>query len=131
MTTASGSFELRGWEEASYEDRGDGARLARAHVTQAFSGDVAGDGVAEWLLSYRPDGTAHFVGLQHITGEVAGRRGSVVLETTGEFDGQLARWDASVVAGSGTEALAGLRGRGSFEAPHGSRATFTLDYEIG
>ena len=46
-------------------------------------------------MAYQADGTARFVGLQLVDGEVAGRRGTFVLETSGEFAGGMAfRWEA-------------------------------------
>ena len=96
----------------AYEER-EGTRLTRASVTQHFKGDIAGEGTAEWLMAYHPNGTARFVGLQLVDGEVAGRHGTFVLETAGEFDGGVARWEASVVPGSATGELAELSGRGS------------------
>jgi hypothetical protein len=130
MVKAKGSFELASWQEDTYEELGDGAKLTRASVTQTFGGDVDGEGAVEWLMAYRPDGTAHFVGLQRIRGIVGGHKGTFVLETTGEFDGQMASWTASVIAGSATGELMGLTGQGKFAAPRGPKATFELDYEL-
>ena len=127
MTKAKGSFELGSWDEDTYEELGDEGKLTRASVTQTFSGAVEGEGAAQWLMAYRPDGTAHFVGLQRITGTVDERKGTVVLETIGDFDGKVARWTATVVEGSGSGDLEGLTGAGTFEAPMGSTATFELD----
>jgi hypothetical protein len=129
MTKARGSFELTSWNEETYEELAGGSKLTRAAVTQSFEGDISGDGAVQWLLAYRPDGTARFLGLQRIDGSVGGRRGSFVLETVGDFDGTLATWQASVVSGSATGDLEGLTGHGSFGAPHGPTATFELDYD--
>lgn len=127
MSTAKGHFEVSSWEEDTYEEIGDGAMLTRAAVTQTFAGDVEGHGSAQWLMSYRDDGTAHFVGLQLIRGSIGDRSGSFVLETTGEFDGKVARWSATVVPGSGQGELHGLVGSGTFAAPYGERAAYELD----
>jgi Protein of unknown function (DUF3224) len=129
MATVNGSFRVASWDENAYEER-EGRRLTRAAVTQRFEGDIAGEGSAEWLMAYQPDGTARFVGLQLVDGEVAGRRGTFVLETAGEFNGTVARWEASVVSGSCTGELAELTGRGRFEAPHGSQASYELELEL-
>ena len=129
MTTMNGSFQVASWNENAYDER-DGRRLTRASVTQQFDGDIAGEGSAEWLMAYQPDGTARFVGLQLVTGEVAGRRGTFVLETSGVFEGGVARWEANVVSGSSTGELTDLSGRGTFEAPHGSQASYELDLEL-
>ncbi|HSC03255.1 MAG TPA: DUF3224 domain-containing protein [Solirubrobacteraceae bacterium] len=129
MATINGSFKVAAWDESPYDER-EGRRLTRASVTQHFEGDIAGEGSAQWLMAYQPDGTARFVGLQLVDGEVAGRRGTFVLETVGEFDGTVARWEAGVVSGSSTGELTELTGRGRFEAPHGSQASYELELEL-
>lgn len=130
MTTLNGSFEVESWDESPYDER-DGRRLTKASVTQRFSGGVSGEGSAEWLMSYNEDATARFVGLQLVDGEIAGRRGTFVLETHGEFDGRVARWEAAVVPGSPRGDLKGISGHGRFEAPLGSTAKFYLEVELG
>jgi hypothetical protein len=35
-----------------------------------------------------------------------------------------------VVEGSGTGGWAGMSGQGRFQAPHGNKASFTLDYSF-
>jgi len=128
-TTATGIFEITGWDENPYETNDDGSKLTRAEVTQAFHGGIDGEGAVQWLMAYRPDGTAHFVGLQRISGTMGDRRGSFLVETTGEFDGTIATGAWSIIDGSGTDGLAGIRGTGTFGAPHGSEATYTLQYD--
>ena len=130
MATARGEFELASWDEETYEELEGGGKLTRATVKQTFSGDVTGHGLAQWLMAYRADGTAHFCGLQLIRGALEGRDGAFVLETIGDFDGKVATWSCSVVDGSGSGALEGLRGRGSFGAPRGPKASYELDYEV-
>jgi hypothetical protein len=131
MVKARGSFEITSMNEDTYEDRGSGAKLTHAWGEQTFSGDVEGDGSVHWQMSYRADGTAHYVGLQRIRGEIGGRRGSFVIEATGDYDGAASRGSWSVVADSGTGGLEAIRGTGSFEAPSGPEATYELDYELG
>ena len=129
MTTVSGVFKVSSWDENAYEDR-EGSRLTRATVDQRFEGGIAGDGSAEWLMAYDANGSARFVGFQLVDGEVGGRRGTFVLETAGEFDGQVARWQASVVAGTQTGELRDLTGQGTFEAPLGSEASYELELDL-
>src|ERR1700727_1887712 len=109
MTKASGSFQLSSWNEDAY-DNDPAHKMTLARVEQKFSGDIEGDGAVRWLMAYRADGTARFVGMQKVDGSLAGRRGSFVLETAGDFDGQMARWTVTVIAGSGTDELTGLTG---------------------
>ena len=129
MARITGSFTVVSWSEDTYHEDAAG-KLTSAVVAQSFDGDVNGQGTARWLMSYRPDGTARFVGLQLIEGVVEGRHGSFVMETLGDFDGKTARWEASVVEDSATDGLRGLRGRGRFGAEHGPEATYDLDLEV-
>ena len=127
MATLRGEFTVTSWEEETYAERDGGRKLTRAVVTQDLIGDIVGKGQVEWLMSYAEDGTAHFVGLQQFEGVADGREGSAVLETVGDFDGKEATWTGRVVEGSGLGDWAGLNGEGRFQAPHGPKATFTLD----
>lgn len=128
---ATSTFKIEGWDEKTYGEIEGGGKLTRASVKQAFSGEIEGDGSVEWLMCYRPDQTADFVGLQRIVGQIGDRSGSVVLvQTAGTFDGKVARGDLSVVPGSATGDLQGLRGTGEFSAPYGSSASLTLDYDF-
>jgi Protein of unknown function (DUF3224) len=125
---ATATFKIKSWDEDRYDELGDGAGLSRASVTQAFSGDIEGDGSVQWLMCYRPDKTADFVGLQRLTGKIGGRSGTVVLTTVGVFDGREARGEWSIVPGSGTGELAGVRGEGGFTAPTGGEPAAQLEY---
>jgi Protein of unknown function (DUF3224) len=127
----TGIFKIDGWDESAYSEEQDGRKLTQASVKQSFSGDIEGEGSVEWLMCYRPDQTAEFVGLQRIDGRLGGRSGSfVLLQTDGSFDGTEAKGQLSVVPGSGTGELSGLRGQGRFSAPRASEASMTLDCDF-
>jgi hypothetical protein len=128
---AEGTFKLTGWEEATYEELADGAKLTRARIDQDFSGDVEAAGSSQTLMFYRPDGTASFTGLQRMTGQVNGRSGSFMLQTDGTYDGSEAKSKWLVIPGSGTGDLEGLRGEGTSVAPGGPGGSFTFDYDLG
>jgi hypothetical protein len=129
-THAQGTFEISSWDENAYVELDGGAKLTRASVGQAFSGDLEGEGSVEWLMCYREDKTADFVGLQRFVGRLGSRSGSFVMRTQGTFDGEKAAGELSVVAGSGTEELGGITGAGAFLAPHGSTPSVDLDYDF-
>jgi Protein of unknown function (DUF3224) len=128
---ATAKFKVADWDEKPYAELENGGKLTQASVKQSFSGDIEGDGAVEWLMCYRPDETAEFIGLQRVTGRIGERAGSfVLLQTAGTFDGREAKGDLSVVPGSGTGDLSGLRGEGGFSAPLGTEAAVTLNYEF-
>jgi hypothetical protein len=130
MAKAKGSFKISSFNEDTYEDRSEGAKLTHAWGDQTFSGDIEGSGQVHWLMSYRPDKTARYVGLQRIDGQIGGRKGSFIIEATGDFDGAASRGTWSVVPRSGTGDLAAIGGRGTFDAPGGPNASYELDYEL-
>ena len=129
-THARGTFEISTWDENAYVELDGGAKLTRASVGQAFTGDLEGEGSVEWLMCYREDKTADFVGLQRFVGRLGSRSGSFVMKTQGSFDGSEAKGDFEVVARSGTEELSGITGTGAFAAPLGSTASVELDYDV-
>jgi hypothetical protein len=129
MTQTTGTFQITGGGEDAY-DEDNGLRLTHAYGTQTFAGDIEGDGVVHWLMAYRPDKTASFVGLQRITGTVGGRRGSFVIAAEGDHDGSTSRIRWRVVDGSGSDGLAGIAGTGGMEAPGGPSGTYRLDYSL-
>jgi hypothetical protein len=99
-------------------------------VSKTYSGDITGEGQVEYTMMYRSDGSATFVGLERITGRIAGKTGSFVLQRTGVFEGGQAKESYSVVPGSGTGALRSLVGDGRSAVGHGMEHPFSLSYEL-
>jgi Protein of unknown function (DUF3224) len=128
---AEGSFQVTSWEESTYQDLGDGAKLTRASIKQDYSGDLQAKASWDALMCYSRDGTATYVGFSFMEGRIGDREGSFVLRADGAYDGSQARSTWSVVPGSGTGGLAGLSGQGSAVAPHGPNGTYTFEYELG
>lgn len=131
MKNAEGTFEITSMGEDAYETSEDGAKLTRANGTQQFAGDIKGEGSVEWLMSYRPEGSARFLGMQRIVGMLGDREGSFLVEAVGDFDGSSSKGSWTVIEGSGTGDLAGLKGDGGFEASSGPNAVYFLNYELG
>ena len=127
---AQSQFAITSWDEKPYSEGGDLPRLTRASVTKAYTGDITGEGQVEYLMMYRPDGTATFVGLERVTGTLAGRTGSFVLQRTGVFEQGVAKESYAVVPGSGTGDLRGLAGKGTTSVGHGMEHPITLHYEL-
>jgi hypothetical protein len=128
--SARAQFAIKSWDEKPYSEGTDLPKLTRASVTKTFSGDIEGEGHVEYLMMYRSDGSATFVGLERIVGRVGGKAGTFVLQRTGVFEGGQAKESYSVVAGSGTGELHGLRGDGTSALGHGSDYPFLLNYEL-
>jgi hypothetical protein len=128
---ANARFAIKSWDEKPYSEGQDLPRLTRAAVAKTFTGAIAGDSHVEYLMMYRLDGSASFVGLERVVGQVAGKAGSFVLQRSGVFENGVAKESYSVIPGSGTGELAGLRGEGTSAVGHGTEHPLTLDYELG
>lgn len=127
-TKASASFSVKSWDEKPYQESGEERKLTQAHVEQGYQGDLTGESVVKYLMSYSPKG-ASFVGIEYFTGTMAGREGSFVLQHTGNDDGHGTHSQFFVVPGSGTGGFEGLQGEGSFLlSGHAESYPMTLDY---
>jgi hypothetical protein len=126
--TANASFEIQAWDEHAYQELAGDRKLTRASVKQAFSGDIEGFGSVEWLMCYRDQNQARFLGLQHVEGRLGERSGTFVVETVGTFDGKEARCSWDVVPDSGTDELLGLTGEGELRAPLKATPSVVLNY---
>jgi len=127
---ANSRFAIKSRDEKPYSEGPDLPKMTRGTVTKTFTGDISGEGHVEYVMMYRSDGSATFVGLERIVGHVAGKAGSFVLQRTGVFENGVAKESYSVVAGSGTGELRGLRGEGTSAVGHGNEHPLTLNYEL-
>ena len=127
-TRAHATITVHTYQPAPYDQREEGPDLVRIHVEERFSGDIEGDGVVEFLQAAHADGSASFVGIERVTGSVAGRKGTFLLQDSGTVDGSVVSGEWFVVPGSGTGELVGLRGRGGFRANLGEGAQVHLDH---
>lgn len=124
-------FKTISWDEQQPEPGQATPRIGQAHVKDEFTGVIQGEAVTEYLMYYvGEEGT--YTGYSLITGAVDGRAGSFGLAHSGTFDATTVTGSWSVVDGSGTGELAGLRGEGGFASTHGDpAATYTFDYSFG
>ena len=125
---AIGKIEVKTYEPTAYDQPADGPALVRIHVVENFSGDIEGEGVAEFLQAARGEEDASFVGIERVSGRLRNKPGTFVLQDQGTLKGTSVSGAWFVVPGSGTGELQGLRGEGGFEAEVGQAADITLDY---
>src|SRR5260221_14041458 len=134
-THATGNFEVKGWDEKTWDGKlyseVPGPKLTHAVVTQTFHGDLEGEAAVQYLMTYS-DIRANFVGLQQVVGRIGKRSGSFVLEVSGTFENGKISGTWSVVPGSGTDELSGLRGTlTALDSPEGAMTIpYALDYEF-
>jgi uncharacterized protein DUF3224 len=127
---ANARFAIKTWDEKPYSEGQDQPKLTRASVTKTYTGDIEGEGQVEYLMMYRSDGSATFVGLERVVGRIGGKTGTFVLQRTGIFESGQAKESYSVIPGSATGDLQGLLGDGSSAVGHGMEHPFILSYEL-
>ncbi|SOD63961.1 Protein of unknown function [Streptomyces zhaozhouensis] len=112
----AGTFRHADWQEHQLSPEGaEGPKLANATVRNSYAGGIEGEGLSAYAITYFPDGTGGFSGLQLVTGRLDGRAGSFVLAEHGTFAAdQSLTCEFTVMPGSGTGELAGLTGAGGY-----------------
>ncbi len=128
--TANARFIINSWDEEPYSEGQDLPRLTRASVAKTYTGDIEGDGQVDYLMMYRGDGSAAFVGLERIVGRIGSKAGTFVLQRIGVFESGMAKESYSVLADSATGELSGLQGDGNSALGHDTEYPFTLTYEL-
>ena len=133
MTTrhAEGTFRIQSWDEGPYAEVDGAPKLTRAHVTSRYGGGIEGEGTSETLMFYPEETTATYSGFERVVGRLDGREGTFVLSGSGTYENGAATTRWSVVPGSGTGELSGLRGEGGFVAGQGAdEVAYRLDYDL-
>lgn len=124
MTTLEGLFQITGWNEEPYSEGEDGVKQSYAKVSQSYSGAIEGTSSVHYLMSYQGAGSAVFNGFETFSGTIADKTGTVVIQHNGTFQQGVASSDFVIVAGSGKDQLAGIKGSGSFRSTENGQAKY-------
>jgi hypothetical protein len=100
-----------------------GFAIVETRLEEAFTGDLVGTGYATHLRIERPDGSGRLICYERISGVLHGRRGSFLLEASGEMNADRyvhGRWE--IIPTSGTDELSDIRGYAAFVAKQDSNS---------
>ena len=104
--------------------------VGRMALDKAFRGDLEATSKGTMLAVQTGEkGSAGYVALERVTGALRGRRGSFVLQHSGTMDRGTPSLVITVVPGSGTDELTGLRGTMSIIVADGKHA-YDFEYDI-
>ena len=110
MKRATGSFEVSLQPLPNTEVTSDG-QFGRLLLNKTFSGDLTATARGQMLSAMTTvKGSAGYVAIDHVTGELDGRKGSFVLQHSGSMNRGAQSLSIMVVPDSGTEELAGISG---------------------
>lgn len=106
------------------------AELGRMTIDKQFHGDLAAASLGEMLaIRTRIEGSAAYVALERVTGNLHGHMGTFVLQHSGTMDRGVSSLALTVVPDSGTDALTGLRGSMTIKVNQGKHS-YTMDYDL-
>jgi hypothetical protein len=124
---AKAKITVRSSEVEPYDQTASPA-LVEVRLTETFAGDIEGESPVRALQVLRDDKSACLVSMQRFRGRLGGRQGTFVLQGSEIVENGKIKATWSVVPGSGTGDLSGLRGEGGFEGEFGRGSDGTLDY---
>jgi hypothetical protein len=123
-----GVIQITSWNESAYAEHDDSSKQTITEINQTYSGDVTGIAQNRYLMSYQKDGTAVFVGIEHLTIETPEIAGTIVLLHNGVFSHGVAQSKFSVIADSGTDNLHQFIGHGEFTSTENGQADYLITF---
>ena len=127
-THASGSFDVKLTPQRMVNNE---EGLARMSIDKRFHGDLEATSTGEMLSAGTSvKGSAGYVAIERVTGTLAGRSGTFVLQHTGTMNRGTPDLTITVVPDSGTGDLTGLAGRMSINIDEGKHS-YGFDYTLG
>ncbi|AZG35591.1 MULTISPECIES: DUF3224 domain-containing protein [Shewanella] len=121
-----GIFQITAWNETAYAEHDDSSKQTIAEIAQTYSGDISGAAQNRCVMSYQKDGSAVFVGIEHLTINTPEIAGTLVLQHDGLFSQGVAQSQFSVIADSGTHNLQHYLGHGEFTSTENGQADYTI-----
>jgi hypothetical protein len=126
---AKGTFEVKAAPVAP--DAGDDTGIGRLTLDKKYSGDLEASSRGQ-MLGFRSatEGSGGYVAQEKVTGKVAGRSGSFVLQHIGTMKGAAPNMNVTVVPDSGTGEFTGISGTMTIIIAGGKHA-YEFAYTIG
>jgi hypothetical protein len=126
---AEGTFDVKN-APLSADDALAGTAIGRYGLDKQFHGDLEGTSKGEMLGAGNPaTGTAGYVAIEQVTGNLNGRTGSFALQHFGTMEDNKFELVVKVVPGSGTGNLIGLSGTMTIKIVSGKHS-YQFDYSL-
>lgn len=127
MIVGRGSFDVTLTPETPEQQEG---HVAMMKIEKRFSGDLEAASVGRMLAVQTPiEGSAGYVAIEYVTGQLAGRSGSFALQHLGVMDRGDGELRVTVVPDSGTDDLTGISGEMAIDIVDGSHL-YVFEYSL-
>jgi hypothetical protein len=127
---ATGQFKIKLSPLDCYATAIDDVQLGRMSIDKTFTGDLSAKSQGEMLNILSPvKGSAGYVAIEQVNGELNGKKGSFVLQHYGTMSAQGQQLTLEVVPDSATGDLQGLQGKMSIEIEEGLHH-YQFQYEL-
>lgn len=131
MAQANTTRSVKDWHRKTWHDKTEvpGTNLFRVEILHHYEGAIEGDGSIQYIIAENKNLTGNIIAMEKVIGSVNGRKGSFVLQQLGTFDHGKLNMALTVVPGSGTDELKGLRGQATLDNElHQEVYTINFDY---
>lgn len=127
---ATGPFEVKLTPQPP-DDGTEQPAVGRLRIDKQFHGDLEATSQGQMLAAGTAvKGSAGYVALEQVSGTLAGRAGTFVLQHYGLMDRGAPQLTITVVPDSGTGELTGLSGKMAI-AIEGGRHSYDFEYSLG
>ena len=126
---ATGTFEVKLTPQPP-DDKAEGSTLARMSIDKQFHRGIEGTAKGQMLTAGTDvKGSAAYVAIERITGTLAGRSGSFVLQHSSTLTRGAPQQSVTVVPDSGTGQLVGLTGKMTIKIDAGKHS-YDFEYTL-
>jgi hypothetical protein len=126
--SATGTFDVK--LKPEHEDKAEGSTLSRLAIDKQFHGDLDATSKGVMLGAMTSvKGSAGYVAVERVSGKLAGRSGSFVLQHSGTMTRGAPQMSVTVVPDSGTGELAGISGKMTIEIKEGKHF-YVFEYTL-
>jgi hypothetical protein len=126
----SGKFDVLMQPSETFATGADGVQLGRMSIDKTYFGELSAVSKGE-MLSARSSvgGSAGYVAIEQVSGELEGRKGSFVLQHYGLMSESGRHLTLEVVPDSGSGALEGLKGKMDIRIENGQHY-YDIEYHF-
>lgn len=126
---AVGTFDVKVAAQGAGDASG-GVSVGRMSIDKQYQGDLVATGTGEMLTAQSSvKGSAGYVAIERVSGSLAGRTGTFVLQHSGTMTRGALQLAITVVPDSGTAQLAGITGKLSINVVDGKHQ-YDFEYTL-